>query len=76
MSDLYEKLRSSGLLLPPDGVAGSHPPPPVRREPALPVIRLNIRDLKMYGEREREREREGGERESERERGGRETHTL
>ncbi|XP_019854910.1 PREDICTED: pre-mRNA cleavage complex 2 protein Pcf11-like [Amphimedon queenslandica] len=46
VSDLYEKLRSSGLLLPPDGEAGSHPPP-VRRGPALPMIRLNIRELKM-----------------------------
>ena len=64
MTDLYEKLRSSGLLLPPNDESGGHLPP-VRRGPVLPVIRLNIRELKMYGVMERER----GERERERERG-------
>ena len=44
VADLYEKLKTSGLLPEKDGGA---PPPPTRRIPMLPLIRLNIKELKL-----------------------------
>ena len=47
VADLYEKLKSSGLLPEKDGGAPPPPPPPTRRIPMLPLIRLNIKELKL-----------------------------